>query len=176
MKNQVFTELYEEYRHLLMKIVFERSRNFDLAEEISQQAFVSFYEKMDTVAESFYKQWLILAAKNAVIDHIRKGYVKYELVSDLTEYESTDFHIITEDNVEMIIEKMANSQLSFRILEDLKVKNNGWYEVIEAICVLEMKRDEAAAHLQLESQALRAKLYRARKYIRKTYGTEYREF
>lgn len=65
MKNKVFTILYTDYRHLLMKIVVDRSGDSDLAEEICQQAFVAFYQKMDTIDKTFYKPWLMLAAKNA---------------------------------------------------------------------------------------------------------------
>lgn len=36
MKNKVFTILYTDYRHLLMKIVVDRSGDSDLAEEICQ--------------------------------------------------------------------------------------------------------------------------------------------
>ena len=173
MKNKEFTALYVKYRHLLMKIIFDRTRNLDLAEELSQQVFISFYEKMDNLDNAFYKPWLMLAAKNAAIDHNRKKSVSCEIpAGDGIGY----YSVITEDNMERIVERMTNAQLSFRILEDLKVKNETWYDVIEAICVQELGQDEAAVYLQISPQVLRARLYRARKYIRKTYGDEYEEY
>lgn len=50
-----------------------------------------------------------------------------------------------------------------------------WYYVIMDICILQMSYEEAAKHLNIEVQVLRARLYRARRYIRKKYGEEYQE-
>lgn len=47
--------------------------------------------------------------------------------------------------------------------------------VIMDICILQMSYEEAAKHLNIEVQVLRARLYRARRYIRKKYGEEYQE-
>lgn len=174
MKNKVFTILYTDYRHLLMKIVVDRSGDSDLAEEICQQAFVAFYQKMDTIDKTFYKPWLMLAAKNAVIDYLRKRNFRREF--PMSDCHLTDYEIITEDNTERIVDRMVDAQLSFRILEDLKKTNEGWYQVIEAVCVQEMRQEQAAEYLQVTPQVLRAKLYRARKYIRSKYENEYREF
>ena len=83
--------------------------------------------------------------------------------------------VVAEDNTEKIIERIASVQLSFRILEDLKETNEDWYAVIMAVCVQDMTQEEAAKHLQMTSQALRAKLYRARKYIRSKYIKDFRD-
>ena len=60
MKNRKFTELYIQYRNLIMKIVVDRLGDRALAEEISQQVFAAFYQNMDTVKDEFIKPWLML--------------------------------------------------------------------------------------------------------------------
>lgn len=66
-------------------------------------------------------------------------------------------------------------RLQERILEELYDKKKEWYYVIMDICILQMSYEEAAKHLNIEVQVLRARLYRARRYIRKKYGEEYQE-
>lgn len=170
MKNEIFTVTYEKYKNLLMKIIYDRSGSLDVAEEITQQVFVAFYQEMERINEKFYKPWLMLTARNAVVDYQRKKRTKKEIPAGNS---IGIYGIITENNTEKVVERMINIQLSFRILEDLREKNEGWYRVIEAICIQEMEHEEAAEYLRLTPQGLRAKLYRARKYIRQKYSEEY---
>lgn len=172
MKNRKFTELYIQYRNLIMKIVVDRLGDRALAEEISQQVFAAFYQNMDTVKDEFIKPWLMLSAKNAIVDFLRKKNTRNEILA--SEYIGR-IDVVAEDNTEKIIERIASVQLSFRILEDLKETNEDWYAVIMAVCVQDMTQEEAAKHLQMTSQALRAKLYRARKYIRSKYIKDFRD-
>ena len=86
-----------------------------------------------------------------------------------------DFMVIHEDNTERVITRLSHNMLTERILEELYDKKKEWYYVIMDICILQMSYEEAAKHLNIEVQVLRARLYRARRYIRKKYGEEYQE-
>ena len=85
------------------------------------------------------------------------------------------FEVIHEDNTERVITRLSHNMLTERILEELYDKKKEWYYVIMDICILQMSYEEAAKHLNIEVQVLRARLYRARRYIRKKYGEEYQE-
>ena len=74
------------------------------------------------------------------------------------------------DNTERVITRLSHNMLTERILEELYDKKKEWYYVIMDICILQMSYEEAAKHLNIEVQVLRARLYRARRYIRKKYG------
>lgn len=65
--------------------------------------------------------------------------------------------------------------LTERILTELYERRKEWYDVVIDVCILEMSYEEAAKHLGITMEMLRARLFRARKYIRKKYGEEYRE-
>ena len=86
-----------------------------------------------------------------------------------------DFMVIHEDNTERVITRLSHNMLTERILEELYDKKKEWYYVIMDICILQMSYEEAAKHLNIEVQVLRARLYRARRYIRNKYGEEYQE-
>ena len=51
---------------------------------------------------------------------------------------------VSEDNTERLVERIVQEQLSFRILCDLRNKNESWYRIIEAVCVMELSQEEAA--------------------------------
>ncbi len=72
MKNERFTEVYKRYNRLIIKIAYDSLKDGFAAEEICQQVFVSFYENMEKISEEHMKGWLIVAAKNALIDYVRK--------------------------------------------------------------------------------------------------------
>jgi len=170
MKNDRFTKIYNEYANLMYQYTFVRVRDDNLAMEIVQQVFVDYYEHMDQVTEDIVKPWLMLCCKNEIVDYYRK--VNYRKRTYFPEI-PTEEEIVMEDNAECIVERMVNKELTFQILENLKQKNESWYRIIEAVAILQMTHEEAAVYLHISEDVLRAKLYRARKYIRRKFGEEY---
>ena len=169
-KNARFTEVYNQYHRLVMKIIVNRLGNSYVAEEVVQQVFTSYYTKMDHIGDSIIKPWLIITAKNATVDYLRKINSRIDLYT--IDY-IQDFSIVAENNVEKVVENMVNSQLTLRILGDVKAMNEDWYNIIVLVCMEGMSQEKAAEQLGFSYSVLRAKLYRARKYIRKKYGDEY---
>lgn len=170
MRNKRFTEVFQQYHRLIFKIVVEKVGDFNTTEEICQQVFLSFYKNMDRVKDDMVKSWLFITARNETIDCIRKrqirsGTASYEHLGNLSAVE--------EPMAEYVVNRMVNEDFTFRILKDLREKNRSWFDIIMAISILEMEQEEAAEYLGISYQMLRAKLYRARKYIRKKYGEEY---
>ena len=173
-KNEKFTKIYEEYSNLVYQYAVARTSDEDLSMEFVQQVFVSFYEHMDKVPQDIVKPWLLLSCKHEMIDYFRKTEIKGRSYSYNTDIRVED-DIITEDNTERIVENIVKGEFTFDILVALKEKNESWYRIIEAVGIFEMSQEEAAEYLGMSVQVLRAKLYRARKYIRKKYGDRYLE-
>lgn len=123
-------------------------------------------------SEELIQPWLLLTTRNMVYDYLRKMQVRKDTHS-INGIE--DFMVIHEDNTERVITRLSHNMLTERILEELYDKKKEWYYVIMDICILQMSYEEAAKHLNIEVQVLRARLYRARRYIRKKYGEEYQE-
>ena len=132
MKNKRFTEIYESYRRLVMKIAYERVGDIYLAEEISQQVFTALYENLDKVRDESVKSWLIIATRNAIVDYFRKQKVRKEKLEQM--YQKRAERTVW-DNTERIVERVAQERLSFRILDDLRDVNREWYEIILAVCL-----------------------------------------
>ena len=172
MNEKKFTEVFNKYNRLVRKMVISRSGNDMLAEEICQQVFLQYFEQMNNISEELIQPWLLLTTRNMVYDYLRKMQVRKETHS-INGIE--DFMVIHEDNTERVITRLSHNMLTERILEELYDKKKEWYYVIMDICILQMSYEEAAKHLNIEVQVLRARLNRARRYIRKKYGEEYQE-
>ena len=168
-ENETFTEIYERYVGLIMKSVMAQTNDLELAMEICQQTFVNFYQHMDSLALEFAKAWLMHVSKNLLIDYWRKASTRNEFLKEEESVDDCADITATDD-----IEKQCTDKIFLcSLLEDLKEENELWYEVIDHICIREEKCEEAAKQLGVSAAVLRARLYRARRYIQNKYGDDY---
>lgn len=168
MSHEKFNIIYERYAPLLINAVLVRTDDEELAKEICQQTFLAYYSRMDTLDPEIIKYWLLRVAENLLIDHWRKEKVRKE-VTDGDELERI---VPAPVNVER---EVINRQFICWLMEDLKSENKLWYEVIDCICIKGMSHKEAAEHLGISAMVLRARLYRARRFIQAKYSADYRE-
>lgn len=170
-KNERFRKVYDEYGTVIFQYAMKRVGNEEVAKEFVQQVFMKFYEHMDEIKLNVEKPWLLLCCKHEIIDYYRKPENRNRC--DNIDPADVTVEVRSEGNIEFVVENMLREDLSMQILEALRKKNESWYRIVEEIAVLEMSQEEAAEHLGMSLEVLRAKLYRARKYIRKKFGEEY---
>ncbi len=173
MKNRDFEEYYLKYRSLVVKVAMDKIGNFQVAQEICQKVFIAFYTNMERVTPDFVKAWLIRCTNNAVIDYMRMAQTKKEVLS--TNSVTVDGNNLVEKSLELYQEKMYSRDLAGRIFREVKAVNEQWYEVLILCCVDGMSYAEAANKLGVSESVLRARLYRARVYIKEKFGDEYKE-
>lgn len=166
--HETFTEIYERYGDLIMKSVMAQTNDRELAAEICQQTFFAFYRKMDTIDMGFVKAWLMHVAKNLLIDYWRKASTRKEILEE----DSVGVYAgrsVTDDMEKRSIDRM----FLCKVLEDLKKENELWYEVVDYICIREESYEESAKQLGITPAVLRARLYRARRYLQNKFGDDY---
>ncbi|MDO4345048.1 MAG: RNA polymerase sigma factor [Eubacteriales bacterium] len=168
MKQETFAEIYERYATLIMKSVVAQTGSIELAEEICQQTFLLFYKNMENIEPEFAKAWLLHTAKNLVIDHWRKASTRKEVLMDGDAREFGE--IADRENVE---KKCEDRWFICALMEELLRENRLWYDAIDCICIREMDHKEAAKLLGISPTVLRARLYRAKRFIQKKYEKEY---
>lgn len=167
-KHETFTENYKRYGALIMKSVVAQTKDKELAAEICQQTFMHYYRAMDKVDESRIKPWLLHVAKNLLIDHWRKASTRKEFSVE------SPAEILEETGHTVDVEKQCMDRMFIcQLLEDLKEENELWFEVIYDIFILNMSYDETAKLLDISPATLRARVYRAKNYIKEKYGKEY---
>lgn len=173
MKNKKFKEYFEKYNDLIMKIVMDKTGSYHDAEEICQQVFVSFYENMDNIPDALVKAWLIRSTKNAIIDHYRKASRQREIIADTSETAIGNIAVNRETEVSEV--RLDNLDLVGRVLRTVKAANEQWFEVLFMSCVEGLPYAEIAERLKVSESVLRARLYRARLFIKEKFGDEFRD-
>ena len=170
-KEQRFTQVYRRRKNLILRYAYSKTQDLEAAEEICQDVFLHYYEKIEQIQEDLLKAWLLLCAKRKCIDYWRKRKNRQESSVG----ETAVLEVISENNLERVVDHVIQENFAWKILGELRQKNETWYQVIEAVCICEMEQEEAAASLGISVQVLRARLFRARKFIRQEYLKEYKD-
>ena len=171
-RTEKFTRDFLERKDLVMKYIYRRIGKIEEAEELTQEVFMAYYENMDFVDSDMIKPWLLLTARNKCVDYMRKrDGVKETSFTDWAEQPE----VIQQDNLEMMVDRIIQEDFTYRILGDLKRKNEKWYDVLVAVSICGLEQAEAAEYLKISVEILRARLYRARRFIKRYYEEEYRK-
>ncbi len=173
MKNKRFEECFLEYKSLIVKIVLAKTGDYQTAQEICQKVFIAFYTNMDRVSPELVKPWLIRCTQNAVIDYLRKMQTEREVFSETALTENGN--VLMEKSVELYQERLNDREFAGRVLREVKAVNEQWFEVMMLCCVDGLPYEDAAKILNVPEAVLRARMYRARLYIKKKFGDEYRK-
>lgn len=173
MKNKRFEEYFLKYKNLIIRLVMLKLGDYQVAQEICQQVYVALYANMDKVHPELVKAWLLRCTQNAIIDYMRRRKVRKEIISDTSIAEAGN--ILIEESMEIYEKKLEDRELTGRIMRGIREVNTLWYEALMLCCVDCLSYEEASAKLGVPVDVLRARVYRARTYIRKTYGDEYLE-
>ena len=161
-RDERFEACFLKYKNLVMRFVIDATGDYQAAQEICQQVFVRYYEYIDRVSPDFEKAWLIRCTQNAVIDYLRKNKRRKELFLETPIGEVREVNgALQEKSIAICEEKMNHRELLGKILM--------------LLCVEQCTHEETAQRLGISVMVLRARLYRARSYVRKHYGAEYRE-
>lgn len=173
MKDKKFEEYFKRYCDLVMKIGVDKTGSYHDAEEICQQVFISFYLHMDSVSEHLVKAWLIRCTKNAIVDHYRKASRQREVVTDTSE--TAIGNIAVDREMELSEVRLDNLDLMGKVLRTVKAANQQWFDVLFMSCVEGLSYAEMAGKLNVPETVLRARLYRARLFIKEKFGDEFRD-
>lgn len=151
---EAYKELMENYRKPLVNLVYSIISNYDEAEEIVQDVFVSFYIKRENFeGRSKIYTWLYRVSFNRAVDHIRKR--EREKRYRLKEYRNAEMQESDNDNsINKMILADALSKLedSFRIPLLMSEYENYSY-------------NEISEKLDLPVNTIRTRIFRARKKL-----------
>ncbi len=173
MKNKTYEDYFRRYKDLIIKIAMDKIGNYDDAQDICQQVFISFYLNMDIVPEELVKAWLIKCTRHAISDYYRKTSREKETVVEVSKNEIGN--IAVDGEVELAEERLDDLNLLGKVLRAVKAVNQQWFEVLFMYCVEELSYAEMAQRLRVSDMVLRARLYRARLFVKEKFGEDYRD-
>lgn len=173
MKNQEFKDCILKYKNLIIRAVMDKTGDYQAAQEICQQVFAAYYMNMHTIPEDLRKAWLMKCTLNAVVDYHRKQKLISEIFSTVSLGEAAN--LLVEESLDACEERILTRDLVRRIREDLKQVNKSWYAIFVLHYEEGLSYREMSDKLGVPEQILRARACRARQYIRKKFGEEYKK-
>ena len=184
MNEKRFREIYEQYYRLVKSVALSVLKDYDFAEDVSQEVFLLFSQKVETLKEEYYNQWLLVNAKRKAIDFCRKAYQVHEVAASMC-FDEDGGHL---DNAaewlgdvkqnffeDEIAHKITLRELTGKLFEDLANKNSEWYEIMMRTVVEGESTEEVARALGISIGNLRAKKHRMKKWIKENFREIYEE-
>ena len=76
MTNAQFATLVEQYERLVYTVCYQLVQDHQLAEDLTQDTFVSAFTHMDSCPPEHYKPWLARIAANKARDHLKSAWAR----------------------------------------------------------------------------------------------------
>ena len=159
-------DLLTEWMHLygtdVLNVAYSYVRNYQQAQDITQDVFVRAFRKMDSFRnESSVRTWLLSITVNCCKDYLRswqyrKVRPEEHIDEDGQEWQSS---LSPESRV---VQRLENAEL-WQAVEELPVK---YREVLTLFYLRELSGQEVAQVLRTSEQNVRTRLYRARVLLR----------
>jgi len=168
-ENSAFEELFSRYRSRIRTYVSGMLADFDRAEDITQEVFISALRRLrDTERPIAFKPWIYQIAKNACIDEMRRARrnVEIPLEEDRPDAGDTLEVFSREPGPELAAERKQQ-------LDDLRRAFGGVSELHHRILVLRelegLSYGEIGARLGMTRPVVESTLFRARRRLAEEY-------
>ena len=155
-------EVYDLHFSAIRNYIYFKTKDADLAEDLTQDVFVKLWNKRDTIRRETVKSLLYTIAGNMVINHFNHMKVVYAHEADTGRYGSNE----RETPHFLLEEKEYEEKLNYVIN---KIPE-GSREVFLMNRIEKMKYDEIAERLSLSVKAVEKRMSKALAIIREELG------
>ncbi len=163
-----FEHIYHSNKNLVYNLALQYVQNIEDAEEITQDVFLSVYEKLDTFQnKSKVSTWIYKIAIHKSLDFIKakKAKKRFGFISSLWD-EKPDLpkaELVNFDHPGVLMENKESLQELFRIINTLNEKQK---TVIILTKIEEKSVSETAEIMDLSPKAVESLLQRAKNNIK----------
>jgi len=160
-KKKLFETVYEEWVQALFNFLYYKCGDKTLAEDYTQEVFVKYWHKIDSVQSGKEKSYLFTTAKNLIINQIahKQVVIKFE--------KNYDVHA-QPDNPEFILEMKEFDAKLQKAIGDL---TDGEREVFLMNRIDGFKYREIAEMLSISQKAVEKRMHKALLKLRKLVKT-----
>lgn len=165
MEAEKFDYIYREYRNLVLDVSYKMLDDFHLAQDVCQDVFVKLSSKRIEKLKDMnhVKHYLLAITYHRTLDYLRVRR-RREKALELSQ--------IAMDIVDL--EKLLDLRGFLEtVFLDLREKNSDWYEIVIRVALYDEPQELVARDMGISIGLLRTKYHRAKKWIRKHYGSEY---
>lgn len=167
---ELFLEIYDKYKNLILKIAFDMTKDYHLAQDICQETFLKLYGYQGYIDVTRVKAWLMVVATNLVRDYFKKSGTRREQLDE--EGILMDLHE-REDSIEAYLRELGMRELHSRMLEGLRRKNPNWYEVLILVEYLEVPRKVVAKQRGIALSTVDLQLKNAKNWLVQNFKDEF---
>ncbi|PSL43920.1 RNA polymerase sigma-70 factor (ECF subfamily) [Chitinophaga niastensis] len=157
---QAFTMLYTQYLDGLYQYIYLFTRSRGASEEIIQDTFVKIWERRESLEEiQSFKAYLYRAAKNLLLDEIRRNQVATKVLGILKQD--------TEESPENADDKIIFSQYYQIAQEAINLLPEKRKLIVELRTRDHLTLDEIAEKLSISKSVVKKQLYAGMSFVRK---------
>jgi len=172
-ENEGFDCIYEENEDLVFRTALHYSKNYYTAQEISQNVFLKLFLELKKKEIENPRAWLLKVTRNCALNDKKRSSHEIasenlEVLSALYECEEDPEEILLSEEHDKLIIELHNE-----IMDKLLKKNPRWYEAINLAYSYKMPQAEIAHTLGVSLEVVHSVLFRARKWIRRSFRKQY---
>jgi len=158
-----FNRLVAEYQTAVYSVVLRMVRNRAVAEDITQDTFISAFRKISSYRGGIFRAWLFRIAKNASLDYLRKMARRPEssLDEDIVYFSET----VKDDSADPLAD-VLNAELARLIEQCLGGLSDDHRLAMVMIDVEGYQYDEVADSIGVSIGTVKSRLNRARARMR----------
>lgn len=166
--HHAFAALVEKYQSQIHALVWRKIGDFHIAEDITQEVFLTAYQKLATLTHpDRFAKWLYVIANNLCVTWLRKQVAQPQLES-LTSADPEELAELcyTEYIAQQLMErgKESHRALIQKLLDKLREADR---TVIRLYYLAEMTCEEISKFLGVSQNTIKSRLSRARKRLKK---------
>lgn len=169
-KEKRFSDIFEASVEQVFRYVYVRTKDKELAEDITQTTFMKVYEKIDSIKEDKEKQYTITIAKNLLIDYYRKNKINIEYDETLPSCNPLEYSPhLTEEK----IFKKEDIDFVIKIINQLEPYDG---ELVRLRAILEWSYKEISEYLETNEATIRKQYSRALEKLREIIINKYPKY
>ncbi|WP_377887543.1 sigma-70 family RNA polymerase sigma factor [Alkalihalobacillus sp. R86527] len=161
-RNQLIKGLIEDYAQQVKRLAFTYVRNWAVADDITQEVFISCYNNIERFrGESSYKTWILKITVNRCKDYLKSKWYKSVLPLDWSSE-----RVPSVENLDTIlIQKHEEEEIS-KVVLSLPLK---YREMIILFYYQDLSVDEINGLTGIKKETVKTRLRRAKTKFRELY-------
>lgn len=163
MTDTQFGQMVQQYERLVYTICYQFTKDHHIAEDLSQETFLSAYSHLSSCPEENAKPWLARIATNKAKDHLKSAYHRKIIAADQTTIPEEKGALFIQDTLPEDITLSRDTVQ--RIEEDIRALKEPYHQVAVLFFLNEFSVDEIAARLKRPPKTVHTQLYRAKRML-----------
>lgn len=163
MSDEKFKSIINEYEKLIFTVCYQFVRDYQEAQNLTQETFLSAYKCIDNCSSGSYKPWLIRIASNKAKDYLKSAYKKHVILNS-EDSEANEVYSINPLTTEDEFLSEENLKKIHSIINSLK---EPYLKVSQMFFIDELTYEEISFKLNRPKKTVQTQILRAKEILKK---------